>query len=205
MSTYLIYSLTISVLVVFVVRPWKYTFKIFTFVSAFPWNNYFKLYLKGRGVQKIAFINCKSRAKIQQTAQTVVLCVHFPKLLNRYNFRVTINSYTYLHIDSPSKIFGFLISTMTISWILVWKVSNTASRLLPKLHSYPSFSHADTKASLSTSSFPNAKSTWNTAKSARQVLFFVTPQPCKGLTYLFMVYITTLSEVGWYSNDMTIN
>jgi len=65
-----------------------------------------------------------------------------------------------LHIDSPSKVFEFLISTMTISWLLALKVSNTASRLLSKLKSYPSFSHADTKASLSASSFPNAKSTF---------------------------------------------
>jgi hypothetical protein len=54
----------------------------------------------------------------------------------------------------------------TISWVLVWKASNTLSRVLAKLHSYPSFSHASQNASLWKSSFPNASRTWNTEKAA---------------------------------------
>jgi len=58
-------------------------FKIFAFVSGFLGTIICKLCLKRRGLQNFAFINCKYGAKIQQTAQTAVLYVHFPNLLNR--------------------------------------------------------------------------------------------------------------------------
>jgi hypothetical protein len=83
MSTFPIYSFTISATVAFVVKKSENTRLKYSPLSvAFFGTIICKLYLKGRGLQKLPFINCKCGAKIQQTAQTVVLYVHFPNLLN---------------------------------------------------------------------------------------------------------------------------